>query len=226
MNDSHQMLAAAAVGERMLDDARRRLGREELTVLPLLDDAYRSFVESGHAARALLCASYAVQAIAAAYADFRQAKLWVARLQQGRSHGAELQAPERLVVAGASVSSAVIVDTGALESPDIMRALEEALQLLALEHDISAADDVVAAGRAILEYCEQQGQSDTFHRVSGTVERYLASPALGPLVAGRYRIYEARCAFRYDAYDPHRPQDAKANALLAEAEKIAAGNGL
>src|SRR5205823_10178799 len=79
---------------------------------------------------------------------------------------------------------------------------------------------------ALLEYVEQQGQPDTFQRVVASTARYCDSAELGPLIAGRYWIYQARCVFRLGAYDPAKPRDLEAHALLARAEALAAGSEL
>src|SRR5204862_1700443 len=56
--------------------------------------------------------------------------------------------------------------------------------------------------------------------------RYCDSAELGPLIAGRYWIYQARCVFRLGAYDPAKPRDLEAHALLARAEALAASSEL
>ena len=178
-----------------------RLGREDLSTLPAFERAYKSLRDDDDAGGALLAAAYAVQAIAAAYADFRDANTWVARLHEAQPAIATLDAQERLVVYAAIVSAAVIVDTTGFDAPEVAAALEQALQLLPGLQEARARNDVVAGARALLEYCEQQGQPDTFHRVVETAERCCASGPVSPLVLGRYLIYVARCRFRLGAYE-------------------------
>jgi DNA-binding SARP family transcriptional activator len=203
---------------------RRRLRCEDLSVLGDLDDAHERFTECRDAAGRLVAAAYAVQTIASAYANFRGASRWVERLRDAQAALPALSERERLVVLGAIVSATVIVDTTGFDSPEIAAAVEEALQLTARDLGADARDDVVAVARALLEYAEQQGQADTFHRVVRTTAPHIAYPSLGPLIAGRYLIYQARCLFRLGAYDPTKAQDSEALALLDRAESVGACN--
>jgi DNA-binding SARP family transcriptional activator len=211
-------------GRQLLREAALRLAHEDLFALPALDDAFRALRVERDRGGQLLAAAYAVQAIAAAYADFREAELWVSRLREARPAMASLGDSERLVVCGAVVSATVIVDTAGFEAPDVRAALEQALALLGQPFDADRASDVLAVARALLEYCEQQGQPDTFHRIVDAAAPHAASA--GPLIAGRYAIYDARCRFRLAAYDRQHPQDADALVLLDRAEALAEGAGL
>ena len=210
----------------MLRDARARLAREDLTTLPDFEKAYESFRAAGDQAGQLLTAGYAVQAIAAAYADFRHGRLWVTRLREARSAATGLSTVEQLVVLGAIVSATVIVDTTRLDSPASAAALEQALRILEDAFAADAGNDLLAVARALLEFCEQQGQPDTVRRVVHAVEPYCSSASLGPLILGRYQIYQARCRFRLAAYDPDAPHDPETNALLAKADGLGASAGL
>jgi DNA-binding SARP family transcriptional activator len=213
-------------GWHQLDDARKRLQREDLTVLPALERAYESLRAAREGDGQLLTAAYGVQAIAAAYADFRHAERWVGRLQDVQAATARLSPPERLVVCAAIVSAAVIVDTAAFDSPVIAEAVEQGLRIL---HDDAAtlpAADALAAARALLEYAEQQGHADTFHRVVVAAARCEARASGARLVTGRYWVYRARCSFRLHAYDAARNADLEAVALLARAEALADEAGL
>ena len=203
-----------------------RLGREDLSTLPAFERAYKSLRDDGDAGGALLAAAYSVQVIAAAYADFREASTWVARLHEAQPAIATLDAQERLVVYAAIVSAAVIVDTTGFDAPEVAAALEQALQLLPGLQEARARDDVVAAARALLEYCEQQAQPDTFHRVVATAERCCASGPVSPLILGRYLIYVARCRFRLGAYEREKAHDAEAMALLSRVDALGAGAAL
>jgi DNA-binding SARP family transcriptional activator len=223
---SRQRHSKTASGHEALLDSRARLAREDLSTLTGLDKAYEAFRVARNQAGQLLSAAYAVQAIAAAYADFRDARLWVARLRDARPAAAMLTTLEQLVVCGAIISATVIVDTTGFDSPAIAAALEQALQLVARAFGADASNDVVAVARALLEYCEQQNQPDTFRRIVDATEPYCASASLGPLTVGRYHIYHARCRFRLAAYDPGAPQDIESNALLARAEALGASAGL
>jgi two-component SAPR family response regulator len=207
-----------AAGPRQLRAARARLGRDDLSVLPALEEAYGSLQRVNDACGKLLTAAHAVQTIAAAYADFREAARWVRRLREDEHAFTDLSPRERLVVCGAIVSAAVIVDTTGFDSPAVAHALEQALQLLASDLGEDATDDVIAVARALLEYVEQQGQPDTFHRVVAAARSHCDDANVGPLLAGRYWIYQARCVFRLGAYDTAKSQDVEANALLARAE--------
>jgi DNA-binding SARP family transcriptional activator len=206
---------------RALHEVRSRLGREDLSTLPALDAAFKAFGELGDCQGQLLVAAYAVQAIAAAYADFRQAAPWVARLRELQTAVAELSAPEQLVVCGAIISATVIVDTVGFDTPAIRAATDQALQLLTRDFDDAADNDAVAVARALLEYAEQQGDPHIFQCAVAAAQARRRSAALGPLIAGRYWIYEARCLFRLGAYDPDQPRDLEAEALLARAETLA-----
>lgn len=205
----------------VLREAASRLEREDLSALCSLEHAFRVLRTKRDRGGQLLASAYAVQAIAAAYADFREAQLWVTRLREARPAMATLSENERLVVCGAVVSATVIVDTAGFETPDVRAALEEALALLTQRLDLDRADDVLAVARALLEYCEQQGQPDTFRRIVDAAAPHAASA--GPLIAGRYAIYDARCRFRLAAYDREHAHDADALTLLDRAEAIAAG---
>ena len=68
----------------LLRVAIARLGREDLSTLPAFERVYAGLRDEGDAGGALLTAAYAVQAIAAAYADFREATAWVARLHEAQ----------------------------------------------------------------------------------------------------------------------------------------------
>ena len=207
-------------GSDLLRDAVARLAREDLSALPAVDHAFRILRTERDRGGQLLAAAYAVQAIAAAYADFRDAELWVSRLRRTRLAMTTLSGNERLVVCGAIVSATVIVDTTGFEAPDVRAALEQALALLGQQRfDADRANDVLGVARALLEYCEQEGQPDTFHRVVDAAAPHAASA--GPLIAGRYAIYDARCRFRLAAYDRQHPPDVDALALLDRAETIA-----
>jgi len=206
-------------GRELLREAAARLAREDLSALPAFDHAFRTLRAERDRGGQLMAAAYAVQAITAAYADFRDAQLWVSRLRQTRPAMTSLRDDERLVVCGAMVSATVIVDTAGFETPDVRAALEQALALLPQDFGTDRANDVLAVARALLEYCEQQGQPDTFHRVVDAAAPHAASA--GPLIAGRYAIYDARCRFRLAAYDRQHPPDADALALLDRAEVIA-----
>jgi LuxR family transcriptional regulator, maltose regulon positive regulatory protein len=206
-------------GRALLRAAALRLANEDLSALGALEQAFLVLRDERDRGGQLLAAAYAVQTIAAAYADFREAQRWVSRLSQGRPAMATLCERERLVVCGAMVSAAVIVDTTSFEAPDVRAALENALALLARPVSVDAANDVLAVARALLEYCEQQGQPDTFRRVVDAAAACRASA--GPLIAGRYAIYDARCRFRLAAYDRQRPHDTQALAALDDAEALA-----
>jgi DNA-binding SARP family transcriptional activator len=213
-------------GWQQLDGARKRLQREDLTVLPVLERAYESLRAAREGDGQLLTAAYGVQAIAAAYADFRHAGQWVGRLQDAQDATARLSPPERLVVCAAIVSAAVVVDTAAFDSPAIAEALEQGLRILHDDADALPVADALAAARALLEYAEQQGHVDTFHRVVAAAAPCDARASAVPLVAGRYWVYRARCIFRLHAYDAERNSDPDAAALLARAEALADAAGL
>src|SRR5690242_2879706 len=148
---SRQRHSKTASGHEALLDSRARLAREDLSTLTGLDKAYEAFRVARNQAGQLLSAAYAVQAIAAAYADFRDARLWVARLRDARPAAAMLTTLEQLVVCGAIISATVIVDTTGFDSPAIAAALEQALQLVARAFGADASNDVVAVARALLE---------------------------------------------------------------------------
>ena len=213
-------------GRELLRVAAARLGREDLSTLPAFEAAYAALRGEGDAGGALLAAAYAVQAIAAAYGDFRNATAWVARLYEMQPAIAALEAHEQLIVSAAIVSAAVIVDTTGFDAPEVSAALEHALQLLPRVQDEHPRDDVVAAARALLEYCEQQGQPDTYHRIVEAADARCASGPVAPLLLGRYWIYVARCRFRLGAYQRDKANDADALALLVRVDDLGASAAL
>jgi hypothetical protein len=213
-------------GRELLYLAVAPLGREDLSTLPAFERAYVALRDDCDTGGALLAAAYAVQVIAAAYADFRAARTWVSRLREAQVAATMLPAHEQLVVCGAIVSAAVIVDTTGFDAPDVAAALEHALQLLSRDFDAAFADDAVAVARALLEYCEQQGQPDTYQRVVEATDRRCANGLVQPLIAGRYWIYAARCRFRLAAYEQDKTHDADAMALLSQVDALAEQAGL
>jgi DNA-binding SARP family transcriptional activator len=210
----------------LLRVAIARLGREDLSTLPAFERVYAGLRDEGDAGGALLTAAYAVQAIAAAYADFREATAWVARLHEAQPAIAALGAHGQLVVCAAIVSAAVIVDTTGFDAPKVSAALEQALQLLPRVKEEHARDDVVAAARALLEYCEQQGQPDTYHRIVEAADARCANGPVAPLILGRYWIYVARCRFRLGAYQHDKSNDADALALVSRVDELGASAAL
>jgi len=218
--------ATQSRARELLSVAVARLGREDLSTLPAFEAAWAALCGEGDAGGALLAAAYAVQAIAAAYADFRKATAWVARLHEAQPAIATLGAPEQLVVSAAIVSAAVIVDTTGFDAPEVSAALEQALQLLPHVQGEYARDDAVAAARALLEYCEQQGQPDTYRRIVEAADARCLGGSVEPLILGRYWIYVARCRFRLGAYQRDKANDADALALLARVDDLGASAAL
>jgi DNA-binding SARP family transcriptional activator len=218
---------AAQPREReLLRAAVARLGREDLSTLPAFERAHAALRDAGDAGGALLAAACAVQVIAAAYADFRDATAWVERLHEAQPALETLDAHGQLIVCSAIVSAAVIVDTTGFDAPEVSAALEQALRLLPRVHGEHARDDVVAAARALLEYCEQQGQPDTYHRIVEAADARCASGPVAPLILGRYWIYLARCRFRLGAYQRDKANDAEALALLSRVDALGAAAAL
>ena len=116
-------------GRELLREAASRLSREDLSVLAALDDAFRSLGRERDRTGQLLAAAYAVQTIAAAYADFRQAQVWVSRLLENRPATDALLEHQRLVVCAAVVSATVIIDTTGFDTPDVRAALFRMAQI-------------------------------------------------------------------------------------------------
>src|SRR5947209_7088955 len=83
--DPDNRITGNEVGWQALRAASSRLSREDLTTLGAFEAAYGALQAADDAPGMLLTVAYAVQAIAAAYADFREAAQWVERLREAQS---------------------------------------------------------------------------------------------------------------------------------------------
>jgi len=220
------MLTLRTPGAEALRDAVAQLQLEELAALPGLSRAYTLF-EADHDSRGcLLTASYAVLALAAAYADFRTAATWAQRLKDASRGADALAVDEELLFCGATVAATVIVDTGGYDSPGVREAIEQALHLMTDRVQETRIESCYVVARALLEYSGTQAEPDLYHRVVNAMASSSGDSSASALSRARFQLFETRCAVRFSAFEPIGTIDDSISALLAQAESAARDHDL
>lgn len=208
------------------------LREDELAALPAFDERFAEAIEQGDAVGARVTAACALVALVAACADFRQARVWTERFEHAQCDEDSYDAACAILVSCSAICVVAISgDTGTppqkIEdlTTTCMRMLDRLDDLVVLPRDF---DDLwLITCRAALEFSEQQGLPEIFHRIGARMDlNELRARRCALLPLSRFLVAYGRCVCRFGLHDPLTVSSVTAEEYFLLAQEIGGAENL